>query len=224
MSAHGSARPRPGSWLHPMIRRVFQHQRHHALTHPTRVPPKHRAISAPPFRTNPPPDPGVVRRDAATVHSDPGLAGRPTPRPEVGRLGMGHAHRLRAGGSPPRRYCRAAVRPGAPPAPHPHRPMPSLPLHMAPPVAPPALAVRDLEANPPRAARPIRQRCPPPAMPVDHRQSLCNPQRDTSDDARVTRPLVTNSNQVPHNTEACPRSVEHRWRPGDHQAASTVSS
>lgn len=79
---------------------------------------------------------------------------------------MGHPHRPRTRGSPPRRYCRAAVRPGTPPAPHPHRPMPSLPLHLAPPVAPPTLAVRGLEANPPRAARPIRHRRPPPATTI----------------------------------------------------------
>jgi hypothetical protein len=79
---------------------------------------------------------------------------------------MGHPHRPRTRGTPPRRYCRAAVRPDTPPAPHPHRPMPSLPLHLAPPVAPPTLAVRGLEANPPRAARPIRRQRPPPATTV----------------------------------------------------------
>jgi hypothetical protein len=79
---------------------------------------------------------------------------------------MGHAHRPRTRGSPPPHSCRAAVRPDTPPTPHPHRPMPALPLHLAPPVAPPTLAVRDLEANPPRAARPIRQRRPPPATTI----------------------------------------------------------
>src|SRR3954447_24455153 len=79
---------------------------------------------------------------------------------------MGHAHRPRTRGAPPPHYGRAAVRPDTPPTPHPHRPMPALPLHLAPPVAPPTLAMRDLEANPPRAARPIRQRRPPPATTI----------------------------------------------------------
>jgi len=143
---------------------------------------------------------------------------------------MGHAHRPRTRRSPPRRYCRAAVRPGTPPAPHSHRSMPSLPLHLAPPVAPPTLAVRGLETNPPRAARPIHQQRPPPATTVRSSPGLSNPQRDTSRDAAahpvqspswdanrsilVTKPLVTSSNP---NTQTAPgRSPESCFRQQTH--------
>jgi hypothetical protein len=76
-----STAPPPGSWLEPMIRGVLQDQRHPALTHPTRVPagPGHLCILHSGRSLHQ--IPGVVHRDAATVHSDRGLAGRPTPPP-----------------------------------------------------------------------------------------------------------------------------------------------
>lgn len=102
-------------------------------------------------------------RDAATINSDRGLVSRQAPRPGIGRLGLGQARRVGAGGSPPRCHRSAAVHPDPPPTALLHRPMPHLPpIHMASPMAPPPFSLHRVAPGPRRTAGTARQRRSPP--------------------------------------------------------------